>query len=98
MKPGTTVLPLAIAAAGFAQSPTSTPSSLPLWAYPVASGTAATVRVEDPTPHHIPGSTQSFTVAQVKDLFRVPDWYPQDHPQMPDPVGVGRRPVVYACG
>lgn len=81
---------------GFAQTPSATPA-LPLWAYPVAPGSAASAPV-DATPRHVAGSTKTYTNAQIKDLFVAPDWFPEDHPKMLDPVGVGRKPGVYACG
>ena len=79
---------------GFAQT-NSTAPALPLWAYPVSPGSAPTT---DQTPRHVPGSSKTYTNAQIKDLFVVPDWFPEDHPKMPDPVGVGRKPAVFACG
>ena len=33
-----------------------------------------------------------------RNLFDIPDWYPTDHPAMPDVVQHGRRPDVRACG
>ena len=41
--------------------------------------------------------TAAYTRAQVKDLFAPPDWYPDDHPPMPEIVAHGRKPSVYAC-
>ena len=39
-----------------------------------------------------------FTVPQIRDAFGPADWYPNDHPPMPDVVSHGRRPDVRACG
>lgn len=36
--------------------------------------------------------------AQLHDLFSVPDWYPGDHPPMPEIVSRGRKPATFACG
>ncbi len=36
-------------------------------------------------------------MAQMKDFFFVPDWYPNTHPKMPDIVARGRKPAVFAC-
>jgi cytochrome c553 len=73
---------------------------VPAWPYPgnpVSHGPA--VPPPDPaTPLRLPGSEQSFTRAQVTDLFAAPDWYPSRHPPMPHVVAYGRKPVVYACG
>ena len=63
-----------------------------------AAAPAAAPGPEDTTPKHLPGSTLSFTVAQVGDRFGPADWYPSDHPTMPDLVAHGRKPDVWACG
>jgi cytochrome c553 len=46
---------------------------------------------------HLPGSTGAFTITQIRDAFGPADWYPGDHPTMPDIVAHGRRPDVRAC-
>ena len=46
---------------------------------------------------HIPDSTQAFTIAQIRDYFNVGDWFPGDHPPMPDVVVHGRAPHVRGC-
>ena len=52
----------------------------------------------DPTQHKLPGSNGSFTVAQIRDGYGPADWYPEDHPTMPDIVAHGRRDAqVNAC-
>src|SRR5262245_5877626 len=51
----------------------------------------------DTTPKTLPGSTLSFTSAQIRDGFGPADWFPGDHPQMPEIVAKGRRPDVTAC-
>jgi cytochrome c553 len=52
----------------------------------------------DNTQHQLPGSTGSFTLAQIRDGFGPADWYPSDHPAMPDIVAHGRREAqVNAC-
>ena len=53
---------------------------------------------QDPTPRHVPGSDVTYTDAQVRDAFVVPDWRPGDHPPMPPVVATGRKPDVRACG
>ena len=45
----------------------------------------------------IPGSTASFALAQIRDAFGPADWFPGDHPTMPDVVAHGKRPDVRAC-
>ncbi len=46
----------------------------------------------------VPGSTQAFTLRQVDNNSAPADWFPGDHPPMPEVVAHGRRPGVTACG
>jgi cytochrome c553 len=93
---------LLITAWALAQDPNHQTSSreLPIWAYPVeASGPAYTHPPADDTRvRHVPGSTVTYTTPQVHNLFSVPDWFPNEHPPMPEIVAHGRKPVMYACG
>ncbi|HEY2843342.1 MAG TPA: hypothetical protein VGJ09_06820 [Bryobacteraceae bacterium] len=93
---------IAVGAAGviLAQNQTTPP-----WAYavnppaaPAAAPGAAPAAPADTAPKHVPGSTVTLAPAQVRDLFNPPDWYPDDHPKMPEVVVHGRRPDVRACG
>jgi cytochrome c553 len=68
------------------------PASRPGEMAPALSTTSA-----DPTPLHVPDSSQSYTLAQTKDLYDAPDWRPTRHPPMPSIVAHGRKPAVYAC-
>src|SRR5215475_13690378 len=52
----------------------------------------------DTTPKHLGGSNLEFTTAQIRDAFGPADWFPGDHPTMPEVVAHGRRPDVRACG
>src|SRR5437764_7821620 len=45
----------------------------------------------DTTQHQLPGSTASFTAAQIRDGYGPADWYPGHHPAMPDTVAHGSR-------
>jgi len=74
----------------------------PAWAYAIApaapAGNApAAPAAPDTSLKHLPGSTLEFTRAQISDAFGPADWYPGDHPKMPDVVAHGRRPDVRAC-
>lgn len=73
---------------------------VPAWAWP---GTAPAFAPPGPpydatTPLALEGSARTFTLAQVKNQFAVPDWFHESHPAMPGPVGgaTGRR--TRACG
>jgi cytochrome c553 len=46
----------------------------------------------------VPGSKAHFTEAGVNDRFNVPDWFPKDHPPLPEVVAHGKPPKVFACG
>ena len=82
-----------------AQNATPSPPSTPLpWAYalnPPGPGAAAP---DDGSLKHVPGSPVGLPLSGIRDLFNPPDWYPDDHPPMPEVVGHGRRPEVRACG
>jgi cytochrome c553 len=68
----------------------------PPWAYPVnPPGTQPAP--DDGVLRHVPDSTAAFTLTQIRDLFSVPDWHPDDHPPMPAPVAHGRKPMPFAC-
>jgi cytochrome c553 len=74
----------------------------PAWAYaiappPPAGAAPATPAPPDTSIKHLPGSTLEFTRAQISDGFGPADWFPGDHPKMPDIVAHGKRPDVRAC-
>jgi cytochrome c553 len=97
------VLFVAVLGAQYAQP---TPTGQPAWAYaipipppaPPAGAPPAAQAPPDTTPRTLPGSFRTFTRAQISDAFGPADWYPEDHPPMPDVVANGRRPDVRACG
>ena len=45
----------------------------------------------------LPGSPVSFTLTQMRTQGPV-DWYPEDHPKLPEIVAHGRKPDIQACG
>ena len=47
---------------------------------------------------HAAGSTEAFNLRQVGSNTGPADWFPGDHPTMPEVVAHGRRPAVNACG
>ena len=73
---------------------------VPAWLFPIPPPTAppSAEALRDPAPLHVPGSDVSFTLAQTRDLFAVPDWFPAEHAPMPAAVEFGRKPDAYACG
>jgi cytochrome c553 len=82
----------------------------PWWAYgfpapgapaavaaPAGGGGRGAQAAPDPTPKRLAGSSLEFTTAQIRDGFGPADWFPEDHPKMPEIVAHGRRPDVRAC-
>src|SRR5438876_10557532 len=71
----------------------------PAWAYaiplPPAAGAAAPA--PDTSIKELPGSALTFTRQQISDGFAPADWFPGDHPAMPDIVAHGKRPDARAC-
>src|SRR6476469_9565822 len=69
----------------------------PEWAYP-STPRDFKPAPDDGKPKRLVGSTKTHTYAQIQDPFVAPDWYPTEHPKMPDiRVAKGRRPDVRAC-
>ena len=75
----------------------------PGWAYGFPPGPStpaappAAAAAPDTSVKHLAGSSGAFTIPQIRDAFGPADWYPGDHPPMPDIVAHGRRPDVRAC-
>ena len=80
----------------------------PPWAYgfpsaaagatpPAAPAAPAAAPPPDTATRQLAGSSGAFTLAQIRDGFGPADWYPGDHPAMPDIVAHGKRPDVRAC-
>jgi cytochrome c553 len=77
-------------------------AAMPDWAYatptpPPPRGGAPAAATPDTSPKQVPGSTLSFTRQQISDGFGPADWFPGDHPLMPEIVAKGRRPDIRAC-
>ena len=69
----------------------------PEWAYP-STPRDFKPDPDDGKPKRVPGSTRTYTYSQIEDSFAPADWFPTEHPKMPDvPVAKGRRPDVHAC-
>jgi cytochrome c553 len=45
----------------------------------------------------LPGTTKQFTRAEIANGFGPADWFPEDHPTMPEVVAKGKRPDARAC-
>jgi cytochrome c553 len=81
----------------------------PPWAYGFTTPLTPGTPPAQPTPqqvldnvtlHTLPGSKLSFTRAQIANRYGPADWFPEDHPAMPEIVAKGKefaQPQVYAC-
>jgi cytochrome c553 len=78
----------------------STPApAQPAEARPVGAAAAPAEPKEDmESIRHVPGSMGAFSLKEVANTFGPADWFPSDHPAMPEVVAQGRRPAVNACG
>ncbi|MCU1384523.1 MAG: hypothetical protein JWL71_3220 [Acidobacteria bacterium] len=76
---------------GFPSTAPVTPSAA------TAASAPAAAAAPDVAPRQLPGSSGSFTLAQIRDGFGPADWFPGDHPAMPEIVAHGKRPDVRAC-
>src|SRR5712692_7709806 len=72
----------------------------PAWAYaiPLPPAAGAPAAPADTSIKQLPGSALTFTRQQIADGFGPADWFPDDHPAMPDIVAHGKRPDARACG
>src|SRR6266567_7314624 len=80
---------------GFASPPPSSPPPA------LAAAPAPAPPPDNVTKLNLPGSRLSFTRAQVANRYGPADWYPEDHPTMPEVVAKGResaQPQIFACG
>ena len=66
----------------------------PDWAYPI---TPKPEPKDNVVLKQMPGSSKQYTQAQIDDGFNPPDWFPDEHPLMPEIVAHGAKPVVRAC-
>jgi cytochrome c553 len=75
-------------------------ANMPDWAYAIPApppGPPATPPPPDTSSKQLSGSTLTFTRQQISDGFGPADWFPGDHPTMPEIVAKGRRPDIRAC-
>ena len=77
-------------------------ATIPDWAYaipqPPPAGNPPPAAPVDTSAKQVPGSPLTFTRQQISDGFGPADWFPGDHPVMPQIVAHGKRPDVRACG
>jgi cytochrome c553 len=70
----------------------------PDWAFgPERAGEAVARRPDDGILKQAPGSAKFYTQAQIDDPMAPPDWFPDEHPPMPQVVARGNGTTVRAC-
>ncbi len=90
------LLVIALGMSARAQSPAP-----PVWAYglpPAGEPVTPSPPVPpDPSPRKIPGTTKTMSMPEIRDYWNVGDWFPDEHPPMPNVVVHGRQPHVRGC-
>lgn len=76
-------------------SPQQKPAGDLGWAFPAPVGDPPASFDEAPL-KHVPGSSQTYDHERI-DAFNPPDWFPDEHPPMPEVVRHGRGNPVMAC-
>ena len=69
----------------------------PDWAYPPAQAANVPAEHDEGKPLQAPGSTRTYTRAQIDSQMDSPDWFPDEHPPMPAIVAHGNGTTVRAC-
>ena len=89
------IVSIAAAAALSAAAAVAFAADNPDWAYPE---TPPPQQQDNTEMKSVPGSSKQYTQAQVDDPFNPPDWFPDDHPPMPQIVAHGgAKPAGRAC-
>src|ERR1700730_12699274 len=69
------------------------PGREPAWAFPAITGSLSA----EEGPKSLPGSTKTYTPAQIADLMNPPDWFPDEHQPAPAIIQKGHGDAL-ACG
>ncbi len=88
------VIMLAVTAMVAAAQPRA--GKLPIWAFLVPDKQQPKVE-EKSGPIQVPGSSKSYTAAQIDDLMNPPVWFPDEHTNVPQIIQHGSGSVL-ACG
>jgi cytochrome c553 len=72
------------------------PAGVPSWAFPLAD--AVQPEADENAQVRLQGSTKTYTVGQLEELFTAEDWFPEEGPARPAIVLKGREPLAMACG
>ena len=69
----------------------------PDWAFPPPNAGGAPRKPETGELKRVPGSNKTYTQSQIDSFNDPPDWFPDEHPPMPQIVAHGRDKEVRAC-
>jgi len=69
----------------------------PDWAYPPKQQANVPTEPDDGKPLQAAGSTKFYTRKEINSQMDSPDWYPEDHPPMPQIIAHGDGKTVRAC-
>jgi cytochrome c553 len=78
---------------GFPSAAGAAPATPP----PAVAAAPPAAAAPDPVKRKMAGRALTFTLAEIRDGFGPADWFPEDHPRMPEIVAHGKRPDVRAC-
>ena len=92
-----TGLVIAAVAVLFGAASAGEPETPPAFAFPYLDPSVK-MRPDDGRKMSLPGSKAAFTLTEMFDVFTAYDWFPDEHPPMPEVVAHGRKPEVRACG
>jgi cytochrome c553 len=81
-----------------ARPPQTAPDKALSWAFPMAPDRNEPPLPETPGPKSLPGSSKTYTQAQIDDLSNPPDWYPDEHGPLPAIINSGASNKGFACG
>jgi cytochrome c553 len=69
----------------------------PSWAFFSPDANQPAAAPESAGPKQVPGSKRNYSMAQIDDLKNPPDWFPGEHPPMPNVVAHGGQGMVLGC-
>jgi len=73
------------------------PTPRPNWFASTMPPAPAPSAPADPTLHTVPGSKFQFTMAEIRSVSDPVDWFPDEHPPVPELVKHGKPPYARPC-
>ena len=89
---------IAVLAIAFCTAAPALGAERPEWAFPPKEQPAVgAATADDAQPLRVPGSSRTYTRAEINARMDAPDWFPDEHPPMPTIVAHGNGTTVRAC-